>query len=202
MSKDALRNTGVLKKLTDGDYIPAERKFKSPFKLVNYAKLIFSANQIPITPDETDAFFARLIIINFPNQYLGDKADPYLIEKLTTEQELSGLLEVVLKRLPRVLKNGIYVSQDTIEQNYNKYIQSSNPVRGFVEVALEKDSSSLQSKDEIYYAFKMFCSSKSLPIESEQSFSRRLKKQYGFNDIQKRDNKGRKCYYWMRLKYI
>jgi Poxvirus D5 protein-like len=94
------------------------------------------------------------------------------------------------------------VSQDTIEQNYNKYIQSSNPVRAFVEVALEKDSSSLESKDEIYKAFKMFCSSKSLPIESEQSFSRRLKKQYGFNDVQKRDNKGSKCYYWMRLKYI
>jgi phage/plasmid-associated DNA primase len=109
---------------------------------VNYAKLIFSANQISITPDETDAFFARLIIINFPNQFLGDSADPYLIQKLTTDEELSGLLEVVLKRLPRVLQKGIYVSDGTIEQNYDKYIQSSNPVRAFVEAALEKDSDS------------------------------------------------------------
>jgi putative DNA primase/helicase len=131
MSKDALRNTGVLKKLTDGDYIPAERKFKSPFKLVNYAKLIFLANQIPITPDETDAFFARLIIINFPNQYLGDKADPYLIEKLTTEQELSGLLEVVLKRLPRVLKNGICITgyHRTKLQQIHPELKSSQRIR-------------------------------------------------------------------------
>jgi len=39
-----------------------------------------------------------------------------------------------------ILKNGIQVSTDTIEQNYSKYIQSSNPVRAFIEVALEKTS--------------------------------------------------------------
>jgi P4 family phage/plasmid primase-like protien len=129
MSKEVLKNTGILKKLTGEDYIPAEKKFQPPFKFVNHAKLIFSANEIPITPDETDAFFARLVIINLPNQFLEDKADPHLIEKLTTEQELSGLLEVILKRLPRVLEKGIYVSDNTIEQNYNKYIQSSNLIR-------------------------------------------------------------------------
>jgi phage/plasmid-associated DNA primase len=107
----------------------AERKFTSPFKFVNYAKLIFSSNQIPITPDETDAFFARLIIINFPNQYLGDKADPYLIEKLTTEQELSGLLEVVLKRLPRVLKNGITGYHRTKLQQIHPELKSSQSIR-------------------------------------------------------------------------
>ncbi|MDQ3903647.1 MAG: DUF5906 domain-containing protein [Thermoproteota archaeon] len=67
MSKEALKNTGVLKKLTGGDYIPAEKKYHSPFKFVNYAKLIFSANQIPITPDETDAFFDSLVTCNNDN---------------------------------------------------------------------------------------------------------------------------------------
>lgn len=34
---------------------------------------------MPKTPDDTDAFFVRLLIINFPNQFLGDKAIPDLI---------------------------------------------------------------------------------------------------------------------------
>jgi phage/plasmid-associated DNA primase len=72
LSNEALKNTGLLKKLTGSDDIPAEEKFRNPFHFKNHAKLIFSANQIPKTPDETDAFFARLIIINFLNQYLGD----------------------------------------------------------------------------------------------------------------------------------
>ena len=59
-----------LKNSAGGDPIPAERKFQPPFKFVNYAKLLFSANEMPHTPDETDAFFARPIIINFPNQFL------------------------------------------------------------------------------------------------------------------------------------
>lgn len=79
--KEALKNTGILKKLTGGDSIPAEKKFRPPFQFVNHAKLLFSANEIPMTEDETDAFYSRLIIINFPNQFLGNAADPYLIHK-------------------------------------------------------------------------------------------------------------------------
>lgn len=131
LSKEALKNTGTLKKLTGEDYIPAEKKFLPPFKFVNHAKLLFSANEIPKTEDETDAFFSRLIIINFPNQFLGDKADPHLIDKLTTEEELSGLLKLILKRLPRVLKRGIFTASSSIDENYSKYILSSNPVRAF-----------------------------------------------------------------------
>jgi hypothetical protein len=67
LSSDVLKETGLLKKLTGGDRIPAEDKFKPLFDFNNYAKLIFSANKIPKTPDESDAFYARLIIINFSN---------------------------------------------------------------------------------------------------------------------------------------
>ena len=105
MSKEELKHTGMLKMLTGDDDIPAEFKFKNPFSFRNYAKLIFSANTMPVTPDETDAFFARLIIINFPNQYLGDKANPYLLDELTTETEMSGLLSMLIRRLPTCLKD-------------------------------------------------------------------------------------------------
>jgi putative DNA primase/helicase len=47
LSKEALKNTGILKKLAGGDYIAAEKKFLPAFKFVNYAKLLFSANEIP-----------------------------------------------------------------------------------------------------------------------------------------------------------
>jgi putative DNA primase/helicase len=138
LSSDELKQTGMLKKLTGNDSIPAEYKFRPAFHFKNYAKLIFSANKIPITPDESDAFFSRLLIINFPNQYLGDKANPYLIEELTTEEEMSALLSLVLKRLPRVLKNGISSKDSTIEDNYVKYMQSSDPIRLFAEMSIKK----------------------------------------------------------------
>ena len=194
LSKEALKNTGILKKLTGGDYIPAEKKFLPAFKFVNYAKLLFSANEIPQTPDETDAFFARLIIVNFPNQFLGDKADPYLIDKLTTGQELSGLFSMITKRLPRVLSSGIYVPSSTIDENYAKYILSSNPVRAFVETAVDQqDTDTTSSKEEMYEGYKRFCKGKKLGIESEQSFSRKLKKEHGLGYTNERSRKRWHC---------
>jgi putative DNA primase/helicase len=74
LSGDILsRHTGKLKKLTGNDEFPAEFKYKAPFKFRNYAKLIFSCNIIPETTDTTDAFFRRLIIINFTQQFLVTK---------------------------------------------------------------------------------------------------------------------------------
>jgi putative DNA primase/helicase len=198
-----LKHTGILKNLTGGDAVPAEFKWKHPFHFVNFAKLIFSANDIPQTPDESDAFFARLIIINFPNQYLGNKADPYLIDKITTEEELSGLLSIILRRLPRVLAGGIYVPNGTIEENYTKYIQSSNPIRAFVETMIDKDTDIAMNSNElkvvVYEGYQRFCNDRKLGIEGSQTFNRKLKKDYGLTDDQFRVQ-GKKEWFWTSIK--
>jgi putative DNA primase/helicase len=107
VSKKAFSNTGIMKKITGGDSITVERKFRDPFDATIYAKLIISGNGIPETLDETDAFFARPIIINFTKQFLGDRQDLHLIDKLTTESEMSGFFEC----------NSIKTSQSIRERN-------------------------------------------------------------------------------------
>jgi putative DNA primase/helicase len=200
LSSDELRPTGMLKKLTGNDSIPGEIKFKQAFHFKNYAKLIFSANKIPITADESDAFFARLLIINFPNQYLGDKAKPYLIDEIATPEEMSGLLSLVLKRLPRVLKYGISTNS-TIEGTYNKYMESSDPIRLFSELAIItiNDEYNWETKDNVYSAYTNFCSDKNLPKESAETFSRRLKEVTGLDYKLKRVGKER-VYVWLKMK--
>ena len=202
LSSEELRRTGMLKKLTGNDSVPGELKFRQAFHFKNYAKLIFSANQIPMTPDETDAFFARLLIINFPNQFLGDKADPYLIEKLTTSEEMSALLSLVLKRLPRVLKDGISGNDSSVEDNYIKYMQSADPIRLFTELAIIPipGDNNWEKKDDVYSAYERFCRDKNLPKESSETFSRRLK-DAGF-EYERKKSQGDRFYVWtgMRLK--
>jgi putative DNA primase/helicase len=65
-----IRNTGEMKKLTGIDEIAAEKKGKDPFKFRNYAKLIFSCNKLLDLSEESDAWFRRLIQINFTKQFL------------------------------------------------------------------------------------------------------------------------------------
>jgi putative DNA primase/helicase len=189
----------MLKKLTGNDSIPGEFKFRDAFHFKNYAKLIFSANRMPITPDESDAFFARPLIINFPNQYLGDKANPYLIEELTIPEEMSALLSLILKRLPRVLKNGISTKNSTIEENYVKYMQSSDPIRLFTEMAITtiQSENNWERKEAVYNAYEKFCIDKNLPKESSETFSRRLH-DAGF-DYKRKKIDGVKYYVWINM---
>jgi len=95
--------------LVGNDLIGAEVKFGKHFTFENHVKLVFSANKIPETEDDTDAFFRRWIIIVFPNQFTDDKnaehkADHSIIDKLTTPEELSGLLNKSLKSLHNLLE--------------------------------------------------------------------------------------------------
>ena len=124
-----LRNTGKLKKLTGNDEYPAEFKNKTPFKFRNYAKLIFSCNAIPQIEDRTDAFFRRLIIINFTQQFFGSKEDINLFDKLTTREELSGLFHVLLNRLPRVLEYGVRKTTNEVMEHSTRQVHKGARIR-------------------------------------------------------------------------
>lgn len=172
-------NTGVLKKLTGNDLHIGEHKYKKPFKFRNYAKLFFSCNKIPETEDDTDAFYRRVLQINFTQQFFGDKDDPNLIDKLTTQEELSILLHELLSRLPRILKHGFRkITDETMEQTYNKFTMSSNPVKYFYENALAPEAGSRVPKLEMYEYYQKFCKANRLTPESDQSFSRKLTQDY------------------------
>ena len=132
-------NTGILKKLTGGDELEAEEKYKKAFSFVNHAKPIFSCNTIPETDDETDAFFRRLIIINFTTQFFKEKEDPALIDKLCTEEEFSGLLLELLERLPRVLKKGLRpTSNEGISDTSREVCKKFKPGKIFCRKGLGK----------------------------------------------------------------
>ncbi|MGA9150946.1 MAG: hypothetical protein WBZ36_10220 [Candidatus Nitrosopolaris sp.] len=53
--------------------------------------------------------------MSFPNKFDGNKNDPDLIKNLTTEEELSGIFNVLMVALKRVLnQKRIFVKEKTI----------------------------------------------------------------------------------------
>jgi len=176
LSDKALRKTGLFKMLTGGDNISGEYKFKETFTFKNYAKLIFSANKIPETRDDTTAFFRRWLVINFPNQFLPDdpKTDINLTEKLTTEEELSGFFNWALEGLKRLLKNGRFSTGKSVEETRQQYLRASDPVKAFVMDRVEFHASNVISKDEVYKAFIEYCQEMKLPTVAKNVFSMKL----------------------------
>ena len=149
---------------------------------------------------ESDAFFRRLIIINVTSQFLGDKDNPNLIDELTTDKELSGLLYECLIRLPRVLQKGIRpTTNEILRQTFDKYSMSTNPTKHFFDRAIINEVGSNIPKRSMYESYALFCRDNKLSPVSEQSFSREMTKitkdlSYGNVDRLTIDGKQERCY--------
>jgi putative DNA primase/helicase len=182
----ALFRTGMFKMLTGRDLIAAEKKFLSTFHFVNYSKLMFSANKVPEAYDDTAAFFRRWLILVFPNKFVGEDADPHILEKLTTDEELSGLLNLALAGLERLRKKGMFSYSKTTEEIKEDYIRKSSPIAAFVMDCLETDSDAFIEKKSLYNEFAEYCRERSLPTVTQDTFYKNLPQHMIVSDFRPR----------------
>jgi len=199
----ALKDTGLFKSLVTGEMISGEYKFKGRFDFEPYAKLLFSCNKMPQTPDDTDAFFRRWLIITFPNQFLTDnpKTDTNLKGKLTTPEELSGILNWAFEGLRRLLKQGKFSISETVEQTRERYTLLSNPVRAFAETGLVVASGKVETKENVYNAYIQFCREHNLPTVAKNAFSTQLPQYIACKD-ERKTMQGRKISVWRDIQLI
>jgi P4 family phage/plasmid primase-like protien len=173
LPNDSITSSGRFKMLTGGDTISAEFKHKPAFSFKNYAKMIFSANAIPQVSEDTLAFYRRWIILACNQVFLGENCDPRILEKLTTPQELSGLLNYALEGLKRLLSNGRFSVNETVEEQRGQYIRKSNSAKAFIEERLETsdDSKKYVEEAKLYQNFILFCNDQKLPTMPKRSFT-------------------------------
>lgn len=126
-----LRYTGVFKALTGQDTIFVDVKHRQGFNYENYAKLIFSANELPRVSDMTYAFWRRWIIVEFPNKF---PPRPGFLKQLLTPDETKGLLIVSLIALREVLKRGEFSVKADFKE---KWLRRTNSVYAFIKDLLE-----------------------------------------------------------------
>jgi len=196
-----LKRTGTFKSLTGHDRIMAERKYRDPFYFINYAKLTFLCNQLPTTPDQSSAFFRRWLIFVFPNTFEGDACDHKILEKLTTPEELSGLLNWALVGLHRLQKTGHFTKSLTADELQELYESMSDPITAFIETRLIQSTSGAELKDDVYRAYYKFCRDKGYVAVTKRTLTTELKPRIaglGESDRKIRGRSGR-CWTGIRL---
>jgi len=202
----SMDSTGVFKMLTGGDAIPAEKKFKDPYSFVNFARLVFSANKPPKVVDEDSyAFWRRWIVISFPNQFPENdpKTDLDILSKLTTESELSGLLNLALDGLKRLLANSKFSYGKTVDETQSYYLRASDPVFAFVEDCCELDFNAVTSKDDLFEAYKDYCQKSKTPLINRDSFAKALKNSPHFKVTLTRPTvDGERVHSWKGIKVV
>jgi putative DNA primase/helicase len=155
-----LTDVGIFKNVTGEDTIEAENKYENPFSFKNRAKILFSANSLPRLRVPDDAFYGRWVIVPFENSFYG-KEDPNLTVKLTTSDELSGILNLGLEGLKRIRQNGWkFTYEDDAGTIYRK---KSNPLFGFLEDRCEASSDGYIVKADLIVAYNQYAMKMGFP---------------------------------------
>jgi putative DNA primase/helicase len=175
-----LEFTGYFKALTGEDYISADRKFKERISFINYAKLLFSTNQLIRTNDISDAFFRRWILIEFPNVFNVNGSNWQFIEK-NIKPHTSKILTLSIFAMFLALKRGSFSLSDS--QLKEKWLRLSDSVYAFIrdEVGnkLEEGSSKRIPSSELYNIYVEYCNSNDYNPISRKAFHERMN-YYGY----------------------
>jgi len=203
ISYEALKNVNRIKEVTGGDSVDIERKFKNPFRTKLYAKLIFSTNQIPIVHDKSLAWYRRVYLIEFPK--IIKEPDPSILNKLTTEEELSGLAWKSCQILKYLSERGFVFTYDIdVKKVAEIYEDLSNPLHKFLRENTKEDPDGFIFKFEFRESFLDWLKRNKLRVWSEHEIGREMKSRY---------DEGKRTYYvegaepkqyraWLGVKWV
>ena len=178
LKAEKLINTGTFKMLVSGDTIRAQKKHGQPFSFKNYAKLIFSANEIPESNDQTYAYFKRWIILLFNKIFQGENKDTNLIERLTTKEELSGLLSLTIIALKQLIEDNGFVHVDDVQSIQKNYNQNATAMEDFLNsqcrVNLTDRENYYSICRDMYHSYVLHCKNSNKPPLSDNVFGSHL----------------------------
>ena len=156
-----------------------QRKYQDPFILKNYAKMIFSCNQLPRILDKSQGMYSRLMLIPFTATFTADDEDfdPFIEDKVTTDEALSYLLNIGLRGLRRLLHNNRFTEPKVVKDALEEYKTSNSTVLTWIEEEGIKTTELLgQPQDKLFRNLRIGVLGRNKYLSSIRTFHKRLKK--------------------------
>jgi len=199
LSNTSLKDTGLFKEITGRDMVGAKRKYLTDLFFVNYSKQIFACNQLPKVYDESDGFWERWILLEFPYKFIPkseyDKLDEKskskckirdvdIIQNITTDEEMSGLLNLAIEGLNRLKKNKDFSYTKGTKAIKDTWIRRSDSFHAFCIDNIKEDYEGYVPKKMIRKLFSDYCKQHKIKGASDKAIKSRLEDLYGATDEQ------------------
>lgn len=200
LSNTSLKDTGMLKQTTGRDLIGAKRKFLTDINFINYAKHIFACNDLPKVYDMSSGFWERWMVFEFPYKFIPqseyDKLDEKeqknkkvmdtdLINKISTPEELSGLLNKALEGLQRIIKNKEFSYSTGSEEIKKMWVRRADSFIAFCYDNLEEDNQAKISKADLRKSYHQYCKEHRLKGSSDKAMAITLQELFGVIESRK-----------------
>lgn len=167
-------NAEIGKSLISGEPVPGRHQYGNPF-LFNPGKIVFNANDLPITQDQSHGWFRRLIIIPFDKTIPEAEQDQSLGERISTN-ELSGIFNWILEGMKRLIATkGKFTYSETVKRVIAEYKEESSSVVAFInENGFVKSDTQYVSLQDLYSQYQTYCVSSGCKPFQSKKFSKQL----------------------------
>ena len=208
---DYLRGDGLLKQISDGSRISIQGKGANATELRLTSTLLIGINKLPQSADTTSGFLKRLMPIRFEQQHEGTDVVHDMVERCTSNAELSGIFNKVYPYLKGLLTGKIRVERSEKEESEVSIFQEDNfndPIKQFVEYNCDPQVNSLNQTEPdfmIERAYDQFLEDEGVPISkrpSKKMLRKRLREDYNVETVTKEmriDGKRQRVYGYIGL---
>jgi P4 family phage/plasmid primase-like protien len=169
--------TEVLKRATGQDPIDGEIKGKQkPIQFMNYAKFIVMANKLPKVSDSSNAWWRRVVLLDFSEDFTKLLVPDIELKWLTSEEERSGILNWMVEGLRRLQVQNDFTKSDEMLNAEREYRRYSDPLACFLEDCCKVQTGLVTPKADLYEAYKEYSEQNDFEIVSVNAFNERLRK--------------------------
>jgi len=172
------------KQIVSGEPIEARLPHKDPFILKDYARFLFNTNSLPKNVEHNEAFFRRLIILEFKVTIPEAERDPNLAQKIIAS-DLPGVFNWVLEGLSRLLRNQGFTQSRIADQMLTNYKLHSDSVHLYMdEKGYEVGEDEKVDAYEIHHDYQEYCKNSGYRPCARNTFNERLRF-LGYNIIRR-----------------
>lgn len=171
LPKKALDKVDAIKRITGEDLVKGEYKGGKVFAFRSYAKLIFSANEMPVNLDEkSDAFYRRMLTIEVMQK--GEEI-PNLREGL--KYSMPGFIRECVAALTRLYTKRRKIDSPNSKRLVYEYHRESDNVQSFLDDRIERKPGERIERTELYRLYESYCIFNRWTPLSSKSFYKNLR---------------------------
>jgi putative DNA primase/helicase len=190
---------GTLKSYVSAERITVNRKHLKDMQVKPSARLLVATNEMPQFKDQSEGMARRFVPLRFPVSIRPEQRDPDLLSKLLPE--LPGIFLWALEGLRRLrARNGF-----DLPESSQALIEEARPERPtsdeFLTQLCEPDPLGWMATEELYVAYRNWCSSMARPVDRKAMFCSRIEGVVGGTRKQREGSNPRRWgYAGLRLK--
>ncbi|WP_064607235.1 phage/plasmid primase, P4 family [Streptobacillus moniliformis] len=171
-----IENSSIFKRVTSGEVVMSRALFNMSRPQRNFATLLFSCNDMPNFKDKTGGIERRIRGIPCDNTVSEDNIDYGLIDKLTTSQAKSYILNLAIEGMQDILRDkGKMNEPKKVLELSKEYMDSIDSVRTYIDtLSIVKEKLINKIIRVVYEDYTNFCYDNGYTTVEPNTFVKRI----------------------------